>query len=68
MSNDWVKIYSSSEIHKVEIVKALLAEQHIDAVEINKKDSSYISVGEIEVYVKNEDEIIAKLVLSNNRI
>ena len=66
MDNSWVKIYATDEIHKIEILKALLGEQDIASFEINKKDSSYISVGEIELYVKPENEIIAKLIIENN--
>lgn len=68
MNNDWVKIYVSNQIHKVEIVKATLEENGIKSFEINKKDSSYISVGEIELYVKAEDEILSKVIINNNQL
>ena len=68
MKNDWVKIYSSDAIHKIEIIKAVLDDSGIASFEVNKKDSSYISVGEIELYVKAGDEILAKVIINNNKL
>lgn len=68
MNSDWVKVYSSVEIHKVEIVKAVLEENGITAFAINKKDSSYISVGEMELYVKSDDEILAKIIITTDKL
>jgi hypothetical protein len=68
MSREWVKVYSSSELHEIEIIKVLLAENGIASFEINKKDSSYISVGEIELYVKPENEILSKVIISNYQL
>lgn len=58
MEQDWVKVYSSSKFHHVQFIKALLEDNNITSVEINKKDSSY-NFGEIELYVKNTDEVRA---------
>lgn len=66
MNSDWVKIYASSEIHKVEIVKSVLEDNNIASFEINKKDSSYISVGEMELYVKPEDEALATIIINTH--
>ena len=41
MNKDWIKIYSTGVAYKAEILKGLLTENNIDAVIINKKDSSY---------------------------
>ncbi|MFI5220646.1 MAG: putative signal transducing protein [Bacteroidia bacterium] len=68
MNNDWVKVYSSGEIHKVEIVKAVLEDNGIAVFMINKKDSSYIIIGEIELFVKAGDEILAKVIINNNQL
>jgi hypothetical protein len=65
--NNWIMVYSSTEIHKIEIIKAILNDNDIQSFDINKKDSSYISVGEIELYVKEEDEILAKVIITNNQ-
>lgn len=68
MNSDWVKIYASSEIHKVEIVKSVLEDNNIASFEINKKDSSYISVGEMELYVKPEDEALATIIINTHQL
>ena len=59
MEKDWVNIYSSSDVIKAEMVKNLLKENNIQAVIINKKDSSYVTIGEAEVYVQREDVLKA---------
>ncbi|MEO5570268.1 MAG: DUF2007 domain-containing protein [Bacteroidia bacterium] len=68
MDSDWVKIYSSTEIHKIEILKAVLEDNGIKSFEINKKDSSYISLGEIELYVSAENEIFSKVIINTNQL
>lgn len=68
MNSDWVKIYASSEIHKAEIVKSVLEDNNIASFEINKKDSSYISVGEMELYVKPEDEALATIIINTHQL
>ncbi|MDQ3191084.1 MAG: DUF2007 domain-containing protein [Bacteroidota bacterium] len=59
MEKDWIKIYHSSAIHKVELIKAVLAENNIQSVLMNKKDSSYLSFGEVELYVNPADVLNA---------
>ena len=54
----WVRIYKSTNAIDAEMVKAMLIDQGIEAVVINKIDSSYL-FGEASVYCKNEDEAIA---------
>lgn len=63
----WVKIYSSDRPIQVEIAKSLLHENNIDAIDVSKKDSVY-NFGEIELYVKENDGIIAKLILTQNNL
>ena len=46
---------------QAEIFKQVLADHEIEAVIINKMDSSYKSFGEIEIYVKNVNVIKAKM-------
>jgi len=67
MDSSWVKIYISTQAHKVEIVKSVLEDNNIKSVILNKKDSSYL-FGEIELYVKNDDVIRAKHIISKNEL
>lgn len=51
MEKDWVKIYTSSDTLKASLVSAVLKDHHIDVVQFNKKDSSYLTFGEVELYI-----------------
>jgi len=55
MEKNWVKIYKSSNFYQSEIVKQMLLQHHIEAVLMNKQDSSYLSFGDVEVYVHQKD-------------
>lgn len=61
MEKGWVQIYGTDKMFQAELFKQVLADHDIEAVIINKMDSSYKSFGEIEVYVKNDNAIRAKL-------
>ena len=61
MEKGWVRIYTTNQMFQAEIFKRVLADHDIEAVIINKMDSSYRSFGEIEIYVKNDHVIKAKL-------
>ena len=50
MNENWVVIYSTSKPWQAEIAKQVLEDNGIEAVVINKQDSSYL-FGEAEVYV-----------------
>lgn len=67
MEQDWVKVYTSSKFHQVQFIKALLEDNNITSVEINKKDSSY-NFGEIELYVKNTDEVRAHYLIRQQEL
>ena len=60
MEKDWVHVYSTDKLFQAEILKQVLADHNIEAVIINKKDSSY-KFGEIEVYVRHDHIIEAKM-------
>lgn len=50
MNNSWIKIYTSQQFIKSEIVRQVLTDHEIDAVLMNKQDSSY-KFGDVEVYI-----------------
>jgi len=56
MSSNWVKIYASPSAIDVEILKSMLAEEEVETVILNKKDSSYLSFGYVELYCLKEFE------------
>ena len=53
MSN-WTSVYTTQISHRAEIVKAILEEEGLNPVIINKKDSSY-KFGYYEVLVVEEE-------------
>ena len=64
MENDnWVKVYSATQVYLAEITKSVLEDEGIDAVVVNKKDSSYL-FGECEVYVRKENALNALNLIS----
>ncbi len=48
---DWKKVFSSSQLTSASMVMGILNENEIPAKTLNKQDSSYVFLGEIEVYV-----------------
>ena len=48
---DWKKVFSSQELAVASMVMGILNENEIPARSMNKKDSSYVFLGEIEIYV-----------------
>lgn len=47
----WILVYSSPKLYMAEMMKALLADYDIECILLNKQDSSYTHLGEIELYV-----------------
>lgn len=66
MENDWINVYSSGLPHLVELAKALLADNEIESVVVDKRDSAYISIGEVELFVRDRDVMKAKFILEKN--
>lgn len=50
MNEDWVKVFTSSDTFKSEMVKQFLVESGVEAVILDKQGYPYI-IGETEVYV-----------------
>ena len=67
--NNWIRIFSSKQEYQVELLKGMLEENNIIAVSINKKDSSYLAFGDIELFVENKNALQAKnlIKLQNER-
>jgi hypothetical protein len=65
---DWIRIYTTTELHKAEIVKAVLEDNQVQAFEMNKKDSSYIFMGEVDLYVHQNDAVLAAFLIKSNEL
>ena len=55
---NWTCVFVTNNAHKADMVKELLVNENIEAVVMNKKDSSYL-FGDVELYVPPEDENMA---------
>ncbi|MEE4177546.1 MAG: DUF2007 domain-containing protein [Bacteroides sp.] len=67
MEDHWHLVYSSTYLHKVEIVKAVLMDFEIESVVVNKKDSFYL-FGEIELYVQQDDVLKASQIINREEL
>ena len=65
MEKGWEKIFTTAQPYQAEVARQVLEEAGIQAVVINKKDSSYLVFGEAELYVKQDDVIRAKQLIKN---
>jgi len=63
MEKGWTNIYSTSDEYLSTIAQELLKENEIESVVINHKDSAYVCWGELDVYVREEDEKLAVEIL-----
>ncbi len=50
MEKDWILLKSFGDPHSASLAQAMLEEQGIRVVSINKQDSSYGLFGQIEIY------------------
>jgi hypothetical protein len=57
---DWQIVYSTTQSYQAYIIKDILKDHEIEAVVVDKQDSFYVTLGEIEVYVEPENVIKAK--------
>lgn len=64
--NDWIAIFETSQIYQAEIAKGVLCDNGIEAVILNRQDSSY-KFGTIQVMVKTENKEKAAEILKSNR-
>ena len=63
MKNEWVIVYSTSDIFQAEVIKQMLLSNSIDAISMNQKDSSY-HFGSVNIYTKEKDIKKAKEIIS----
>lgn len=62
MENDWVAVFNTTQPYRAEMAKQVLEQNDIEAVLLNKRDSFY-HVGDVEVHVKQNNVIKAKIIL-----
>ncbi|MEX0811639.1 MAG: DUF2007 domain-containing protein [Chitinophagales bacterium] len=52
MESGWKKVYSGTDTFKARLLKEKLESLDIRCVLMDKKDSAYVMIGEIELYVQ----------------
>ncbi len=65
---DWKKKYSNTSLAYVSMVEGILNEQGIPAKMLNRQDSSYVFLGEMELFVPSEFEVIAKELVNSIKL
>jgi len=63
--NSWFKLYTTRNYAEATIIKGMLEENSIEVILLNKLDSSYLSFGEIELYVPPHKKEIALQLLNS---
>ena len=67
MNDKWIKIYTSHQFYKSEMVKQILIDNAIDAVLMNKQDTAY-KFGEVEVHIPESGYSNALEIIINNNL
>jgi hypothetical protein len=62
MEDNWVSVFRTNDFSRAELAKERLANEGIEAVVMNKKDS-FLLMGELDVFVKSEYNDQAKNLL-----
>jgi hypothetical protein len=66
MASDLNKIHQTGNPIEAEIIIQMLEENGINAVSMNKRDSSYQAFGVIEIYCPANDVVTALHLINNN--
>lgn len=56
MEKGWVKIRTFDKVYVADIAKEVLLDNGITSVIMNKQDGSYLTFGDIEIYVLEENK------------
>jgi hypothetical protein len=59
MQNEFSRVYETTDPMEAEIVMQMLRENAVNAVSVNKRDSSYHAFGLIEIYCPANDVVTA---------
>ncbi|MCK5080411.1 MAG: DUF2007 domain-containing protein [Bacteroidales bacterium] len=61
MKDGWTLAYSTQQMFEAELLKRVLGDHDIEAVILDKMDSSYRAFGDIEIYVRQDQLLKAKM-------
>lgn len=63
MEKDFVKVHATTDPYLADIAHDILSENNINSVILNQHDSMIPSIGELEIYVHENDEAAALEIL-----
>jgi len=63
MEKNWTKVFTSKDNFLVDLLISILKEEGIHAVALNTKDSSYLTFGIIELFVKEKDAVNSRKII-----
>lgn len=66
MTDDWVLVFSATDISELMYLQELMSEDNIETVVMNKQDSSYL-FGEIELYARSSDALAAMQIIEKQK-
>lgn len=62
MTSDRISVYTTNQMYEAEIVRQILSDHGINSFLLDKMDSAY-KFGDIEIHVKGDDVMRAKLLI-----
>lgn len=65
MEKDWVCVFHTEQGFQAEIAREILENEEINCVVLNEHDSTFPSIGELEVWVHQDFEAKAKELLKD---
>lgn len=68
MNGEWIKVYETSMLHQAVMMQSVLEDYNIKAVILNQQDSSYITIGEVALYVSLEQAAEAYIIIENQAL
>lgn len=61
----WKRVFSTDKAYDANLVVDYLLKNDIQAVSINEKDSSFVVIGDIDIFVPDKDEAEALRLIKN---
>ncbi len=61
----WVLVYSCSDLFTAELARQALLNSGVESIVVNKKDSFYVTIGDVELYVEPTNVAIATELLKD---
>lgn len=61
----WKRVFSTDKAYDANLIMDMLIKNDIHAVSINEKDSSFVVLGDIDIFVNDKDEAEALKLIKN---